>query len=590
MRKTKIVATLGPASNTVEEIKALIEAGISAARLNFSHGDHEEHGERIANLKKAREELGAPIPIILDTKGPEIRTKGLVDNKKVQLEQGQTFVITTDDIVGDNTRVAVTYEDITKDLSVGSTVLIDDGLIELTVTDIKGNDVICRVVNSGLLGTKKGVNLPNVHINLPALTDKDIADIQFGVSVGIDYIAASFIRSAKDILEIRRVLEDCGGSDVQIIAKIENRDGVENIDEILEVTDGVMVARGDLGVEIPFEEVPLVQKVLIKKCIEKGKPVITATQMLNSMIDNPRPTRAEVNDVASAIYDHTDAIMLSGETAQGDYPVEAVKAMDRIARKVEESIDYAERFNKSYLKCLRVRNITSAVSHSACTTANDLNAAIISTITLSGRAVREVSKYRPSTDILGCSPIERTCRQLNLIWGTTPMQIGFEHDNMSALFDALADKALKLGHAKNGDLMVFTGGTPLGTTGSTNTIKVGIVGDVLLKGRVMNKAAKLTAHTNICTNCDDAKLHFKTGDIFVTSNPDTGLIPYMMKAGAIIVGSDDPKVDFTHAIDLARVLKIPCILCDIDVALTIPDKLLVTIDSNDGVVSIERNN
>lgn len=589
MRKTKIVATLGPASNSVEQIKTLIEAGISAARLNFSHGDHEEHGARIANLKQAREELGAPIPIILDTKGPEIRTKDLVDGKKVQLEEGQTFTITTDDIVGDNTRVAVTYEDITKDLSVGSTILIDDGLIELTVTEIKGNDVICKVVNSGVLGTRKGVNLPNVHINLPALTEKDIDDIKFGVSAGIDYIAASFIRSARDVLEIKKVLEECGGSDIQIISKIENRDGVENIDEILEVTDGIMVARGDLGVEIPFEEVPIVQKMLIKKCIMKGKPVITATQMLNSMIDNPRPTRAEVNDVANAIYDYTDAIMLSGETAQGSYPVESVEAMDRIARKVESSINYSERFNKANSKFFRVRNITSAVSHSACTTANDLNAAIISTITLSGRAVKEVAKYRSSTDILGCSPIERTCRQLNLIWGTTPMQVGFEHDNMSALFDALAEKALKLGYAKNGDLMVFTGGTPLGTTGSTNTIKVGIVGDVLLKGKTMNKAAKFTAHTNICTNCDDAKLHFQTGDIFVTSNPDKGLIPYMMKAGAIIVGSDDSKCDFTHAIDLAKVLKIPCILCDIDVAATIPDKLLVTIDSNKGIVSIERN-
>lgn len=587
MRKTKIVSTLGPASNSVEEIKALIEAGISAARLNFSHGDHEEHGARIANLKQAREELNAPIPIILDTKGPEIRTKDLVDGKKVQLEVGQTFTLTTDDIVGDNTRVAVTYEDITKDLSVGSTVLIDDGLIELTVTDIKGNDVICRVVNSGLLGTKKGVNLPNVHINLPALTDKDIDDIKFGVSVGVDYIAASFIRSAKDVLEIKRVLEECGGSDVQIISKIENRDGVDNIDEILEVTDGIMVARGDLGVEIPFEEVPLVQKMLIQKCIQKGKPVITATQMLNSMMDNPRPTRAEVNDVANAIFDHTDAIMLSGETAQGDYPVEAVKAMDRIARKIEASIDYAGRFNKAFSKSLRVRNITSAVSHSACTTANDLNAAIISTITLSGRAVKEVSKYRPATTILGCSPVERTCRQLNLIWGTIPMQTSFEQENMSALFDDLAAKALKLGHAKSGELMVFTGGTPLGTTGSTNTIKVGIVGDTLLRGKSTVKVSNVTAHTNICVNCDDAKLHFKTGDIFVTSNPDKGLIPYMMKASAIIVGSDNKADDFTHAVDLARQLNIPCVLCDTDVEV-VPDNLLVFIDTKKGTVSIER--
>lgn len=587
MRKTKIVSTLGPASNSVEEIKALIEAGISAARLNFSHGDHEEHGARIANLKQAREELNAPIPIILDTKGPEIRTRDLVDGKKVQLEEGQTFTLTTDDIVGDNTRVAVTYADITKDLSVGSTVLIDDGLIELTVTDINGNDVICRVVNSGLLGTKKGVNLPNVHINLPALTDKDIDDIKFGVSVGVDYIAASFIRSAKDVLEIKRVLEECGGSDVQIISKIENRDGVDNIDEILEVTDGIMVARGDLGVEIPFEEVPLVQKMLIEKCIQKGKPVITATQMLNSMMDNPRPTRAEVNDVANAIFDHTDAIMLSGETAQGDYPVEAVKAMDRIARKIEESIDYAGRFNKAFSKSLRVRNITSAVSHSACTTANDLNAAIISTITLSGRAVKEVSKYRPATTILGCSPVERTCRQLNLIWGTIPMQTSFEQENMSALFDDLAAKALELGHAKSGELMVFTGGTPLGTTGSTNTIKVGIVGDTLLRGKSTVKVSNVTAHTNICVNCDDAKLHFKTGDIFVTSNPDKGLIPYMMKASAIIVGSDNKADDFTHAVDLARQLNIPCVLCDTDVEV-VPDNLLVFIDTKKGTVSIER--
>ncbi len=587
MRKTKIVATLGPASNTVDEIRALIKAGISAARLNFSHGDHEEHGARIENLKQARKELGAPIPIILDTKGPEIRTKDLVDGKKVQLEVGQTFTITTDDIVGDNTRVAVTYQDITKDLSVGSVILIDDGLIELTVIDIQGNDVICRVVNSGLLGTRKGVNLPNVHINLPALTEKDIDDIQFGVSVGVDYIAASFIRSAKDVLEIKRVLEDCGGSDVQIISKIENRDGVDNIDEILEVTDGIMVARGDLGVEIPFEEVPLVQKMLIEKCIQKGKPVITATQMLNSMMDNPRPTRAEVNDVANAIFDHTDAIMLSGETAQGDYPVEAVTAMDRIAKKIESSINYSERFNKVFAKSIGVRNITSAVSHSACTTANDLNAAIISTITLSGRAVKEVSKYRPATTILGCTPLEKTYRQLNLIWGTIPMLTGFEQAHISALFDDIASEAIQLGHAKNGDLMVFTGGTPLGITGSTNTIKVGIVGDTLLKGKAMNKAAKFTAHTNICVDSADAKLHFKTGDIFVTSNPDKGLIPYMMKAGALIVGSSDSSCDFTHAVDLARAMNIPCILCDIDVVSTIPDNLVVTIDSNNGTVNIE---
>ncbi len=585
-RKTKIVATLGPASNSVEEISALIKAGISAARLNFSHGDHQEHGTRIVNLKAAREALDAPIPIILDTKGPEIRTKTLVDEKKVELIEGQDFTLTTEDIVGDNTRVAVTYKDFAKDISIGSTILIDDGLIELKVEAINGKDVECKVINSGILGQRKGVNIPNAHINLPALTEKDIADIQFGVSVGVDYIAASFIRSAKDVIEIKRVLEECGGSDVQVISKIENRDGVDNIDEILEITDAVMVARGDLGVEIPFEEVPLVQKMLIRKCIEKGKPVITATQMLNSMMDNPRPTRAEVNDVANAIFDYTDAIMLSGETAQGKYPVEAVTAMDKIAKKIEGSINYIDRFNKHYSKSLSIKNITSAVTHSACTTAHDLNAGIISTITLSGRAVREVSKYRPATAILGCSPLDRTYRQLNLVWGCMPMLIEFQKQSITHLFDSVAYEAIKKGLASNGELMIFTGGTPLGTTGSTNTIKVGIIGDTLVEGNSMVKSKKVVAHTNICLTVDEAKLHFSKGDIFVTSNPDKGLIPYMMRASAIIVGSAD-NADFSHAVDLARELKIPCILCNgIEIAEHIPDKLLVTIDSNKGIVYV----
>lgn len=585
-RKTKIVSTLGPASNSVDEIKALIKAGISAARLNFSHGDHQEHGTRIENLKIARKELNAPIPIILDTKGPEIRTQTLVDEKKVELVEGQDFILTIDDIEGDNTKVAVTYKDLTKDISVGSTILIDDGLIELKVNSVDDRNVYCTVVNSGILGQRKGVNIPNVHINLPALTEKDIADIQFGVKVGVDYIAASFIRSAKDVLEIKRVLEECGGSDVQIISKIENRDGVDNIDEILEVTDAVMVARGDLGVEIPFEEVPLVQKMLIKKCILKGKPVITATQMLNSMMDNPRPTRAEVNDVANAIFDFTDAIMLSGETAQGKYPVEAVTAMDKIAKKVESSINYVDRFNKNYSLFMSVRNITSAVTHSACTTAHDLNASVISTITLSGRAVKEVSKYRPATAILGCSPVERTYRQLNLVWGCTPLMVEFQKQSITHLFDCVADEAIKTGYASNGELMIFTGGTPLGTTGSTNTIKVGIIGDRLIEGKSMNKVNNVTALTGICLTVEEAKLHFTKGDIFVTSNPDKGLIPYMMKASALIVGAEN-KADFSHAVDLARELKIPCIYCDgVEVAKVIPDKILVTIDSNKGVVYV----
>ena len=585
MRKTKIVATLGPSSNDVEQLKALIEAGIGAARLNFSHGDHEEHGARINNFKQAREELGKPVPIVLDTKGPEIRIKTFA-TKKVSLVAGQEFTLTTDDIEGDNTKVAVTYMDLPNDVKIGSTVLIDDGLVGLTVVDIKGSDVICTVNNSAELGSRKGVNLPDIHINLPALTEKDIDDIKFGVEMGIDYIAASFIRSAKDVLEIKRVLEECGGSDVHIISKIENRDGVDNIDEILEVTDGIMVARGDLGVEIPFEEVPLVQKLLIKKCIEKGKPVITATQMLNSMIENPRPTRAEVNDVANAIFDYTDAVMLSGETANGSYPVEAVKAMARIAEKTEQSIDYIERFNASRIKTTGARNITSAVSHSACTTAQDLNASLISTITISGRAVKDVANYRPSTPILACTPNERTLRQLNLIWGCTPMYIGLEKKSINALFDDIAEKSLVEGISKNGDLMVFTGGTPLGTTGSTNTIKVGIVGNTLLQGKAVVKSGTVVSHTNVIHTVGEAKLQFRKGDVFITSNTDKGLIPYMMKAAAIVVGNTKGD-EFTHAADLGRELKIPVILCKgIDVAATIPDTLLVQIDSNKATVSL----
>lgn len=339
MRKTKIVATLGPATNEVPIIKQLIEAGLNAARFNFSHGSHEEHGQRMDNFIRAREEMGAHIPMVLDTKGPEIRT-GDFASGSVNVAAGQKFTVTTDDITGDETKVSVTYKGLVADLNIGSTILIDDGLIELKVDEINGNDIICTVMNGGEIGSKKGVNVPDVHINLPALTQKDIDDIKFGIKKGVDYIAASFIRSASDVLEIRKVLEENGGGDVKIISKIENRDGVENIDQILEVTDAIMVARGDLGVEIPFEEVPIIQKMLIKKCRERSKTVITATQMLESMTKNPRPTRAEVSDVANAIYDRTDAVMLSGESAKGNYPVEAIQTMDKIAREVESSFDY----------------------------------------------------------------------------------------------------------------------------------------------------------------------------------------------------------------------------------------------------------
>ncbi|WP_317367649.1 pyruvate kinase [uncultured Tyzzerella sp.] len=468
MRKTKIIATLGPVSNSPEMVKKLIETGMNAVRINFSHGSHESHGETINTVKKVREELGLPIPLVLDTKGPEIRTK-LLKEEPVKLEKGNKFILTTDDIEGDATKVSVTYEDFAKDLHVGATVLIDDGLIELKVLEINGNDVVCEIINSGMLGSRKGINLPNVSIKLPALTEKDIDDIKFGIKMGFDYIAASFIRSASDVLSIRKVLEENGGSDIKIISKIENREGVDNIDAILEVTDGIMVARGDLGVEIPFEEVPIIQKELIEKCKAKGKLVVTATQMLESMITNPRPTRAEASDVANAIYDGTDAIMLSGETAKGSFPVEAVNAMVRIATKIESSIDYIEKF---YKNCgSKTSNITDAISHATCTTASDLNSPCIVAVTKSGFTVREVSKYRPKSLILGLTPDERVLRQLNLTWGCYPYLVDIDSISTGDLFQNTVKIANEKGFAKKGDVIVTVGGTPIGQTGSTNTLR-----------------------------------------------------------------------------------------------------------------------
>lgn len=468
MRKTKIIATLGPVSNSPEMVKKLIETGMNAVRINFSHGSHESHGETINTVKKVREELGMPIPLILDTKGPEIRTK-LLKEEPAKLEKGNKFTLTTDDIEGDSTKVSVTYEDFAKDLHVGATVLIDDGLIELKVLEINGNDVVCEIINSGMLGSRKGINLPNVSIKLPALTEKDIDDIKFGIKMGFDYIAASFIRSDSDVLSIRKVLEENGGSDIKIISKIENREGVDNIDAILEVTDGIMVARGDLGVEIPFEEVPIIQKQLIDKCKAKGKLVVTATQMLESMITNPRPTRAEASDVANAIFDGTDAIMLSGETAKGSFPVEAVNAMVRIATKIESSIDYVEKFYNN--SCSKTTNITDAISHATCTTASDLNSPCIVAVTKSGFTVREVSKYRPKSLILGLTPDERVQRQLNLTWGCYPYLVDIDNISCGDLFQNTANIANEKGFAQKGDVIITVGGTPIGQTGSTNTLK-----------------------------------------------------------------------------------------------------------------------
>ena len=467
-KKTKIICTIGPSSNSPEQLKKLIRNGMDIARINFSHGTHESHLETMNTIKQVREELGIPIAILLDTKGPEIRTKLLENDEKVELETGQTFALTIEDIVGNKDRVAVTYHDIVKDVIPGNTILIDDGLIELTVKEMTETDVICEVINGGSLSNRKGINIPSVNINLPAITDKDKEDIIFGINQGVDFIAASFVRSAAAVKEIRKILKDCN-SDIAIIAKIENEEGIHNIDEIIKESDGIMVARGDLGVEVPVEAVPKMQKAIIKKCNDAYKPVITATQMLDSMIRNPRPTRAEVTDVANAIYDGTDAIMLSGETAMGKYPVEAVKMMTNIAVETEANLDYEKILEEK--KRHRKRGISSAICYSSVATAMNLNSRVIVASSFSGYTARLVSKFRPEAKIVGLSPIDRTLRKMQIYWGVTPIKTQ-EVNDTDNLLDLAVEKVVNLGYAHSEDTLVLTAGVPAGKTGVTNMMKV----------------------------------------------------------------------------------------------------------------------
>ena len=420
MRKTKIICTMGPNTNDRAMMKRLAEEGMNIARFNFSHGSHEEQKGRMDLLKSVREEIGKPIAILLDTKGPEIRTGVLKDGKKVMLEAGEMFTLTTEEIEGDAKKVSITYDGLAEDVEPGKRILIDDGLIELEVKNINGNEITCKVLNGGELGERKGVNVPNVPVRLPALTKKDREDIIFGVEQGIDFIAASFVRSAEGILEIRALLKECGAPHTPIIAKIENAEGIKNIDEIIHCADGIMVARGDLGVEIPAEKVPYLQKMLIKKCNDNYKPVITATQMLDSMIRNPRPTRAEVTDVANAVYDGTDAVMLSGETAQGKYPVEALQMMVHIIENTEKHLDYDVLLEKAQEH--RKKGISSAIGYSSVATAMNLSAKCIITPSVTGATARVVSKFKPKADIIGVTPCEETLRKMQIYWGVTPVK------------------------------------------------------------------------------------------------------------------------------------------------------------------------
>ncbi|MGN0311306.1 MAG: pyruvate kinase [Lachnospiraceae bacterium] len=472
-RKTKIVCTLGPATDKDGVLEKLVEEGMDVARFNFSHGDHEEQLGRLNRLKDARKKAGRYVAALLDTKGPEIRIRDFAEGK-VSLKKGQEFTLTVQDIPGDEQRVSITYKELVKDVKAGDSILIDDGLVELLVKNVTEQDIVCEVKNDGVLSNKKGVNVPNVELNMPYISSKDREDILFAIDNGFDFIAASFVRSAEDILEIRKILKERDCKTINIIAKIENMQGVNNIDEILNVADGIMVARGDMGVEIPFEEVPLIQKSIIRKVYNAGKVVITATQMLDSMMKNPRPTRAETTDVANAIFDGTSAIMLSGETASGAYPVEALKTMVKIALATENNIDYAARFKKR--DNMNNPDITSAISHATCMTAMDLNAAAIITVTKSGRTAHMISKYRPASPIICFAVTENVCRQLNLTWGAIPLLLK-KRESVDELFDDSVEEALKVGLLKSGDVAVITAGVPVGVSGTTNLIKVCVAGE-----------------------------------------------------------------------------------------------------------------
>lgn len=539
MKKTKIICTVGPASDNREIIKSLIEAGMDASRHNFSHGDHAEHKIRMDLVKDLRAEHNKHIAIILDTKGPEIRTGNFAAGK-VELKEGAKFtVVCGEEVVGDETICSVTYEELYKDVKINDTILIDDGLVGLLVNDIKGKRIDCVVANTGMIGNHKGVNVPGVSINLPSLTEQDIEDLKFGASQEVDIVAASFVRKAADVLHIRRVLVENGGEDIQIFSKIENREGVNNIDDIIKFSDGIMVARGDLGVEIPTEEVPIVQKMIIEKCNVAGKAVITATQMLDSMMRNPRPTRAESSDVANAIFDGTDAIMLSGETASGKYPVETVMIMSKIAQSAEDALDYTQNLKKKRKQ--HIPNVPNAISLATCSTAMELNASAIITATQSGNTARKVSTYRPECPVIAVTPYEKVARSLALNWGVIPI-CAEKSKSTDELIDKSVKIALQSGIVEKGDLVVIAAGIPVNFVGSTNMMKVHIVGNILLQGKGnIGKTAYGTAHYT--KDIKEANDSLRNGDILVVKTLTNDYLDIIDKVSGIIVEKGEPSAN-----------------------------------------------
>lgn len=576
IRKTKIVCTMGPNLFEKHLIAPLMKAGMNVARFNFSHGTYETHQHYYDEVCRIRDELGLPVATMLDTKGPEIRVRSF-KNGRVTLQNGQLFTLTTDEVEGDEERVSITYKELPQDIAVGTSILIDDGLIGMQVERIDGADIVCRVLNGGVVSNNKGVNIPNAHLSMPFISEKDHQDILFAIKNGYDFIAASFTRCADDIMQIRHILQENNCHTINIIAKIENMEGVENIDEILRVVDGVMVARGDLGVEVPLEDVPSLQKKLIQRGIAAGKPVITATQMLDSMIKNPRPTRAEATDVANAIYDGTSAIMLSGESAVGAYPVEAVETMVRIALRAEADMDYIRRFSRDTSAST---DVTNAISHATVTSAHDLNASAIITVTKSGSTARILSRYRPACVIVGCTTEKHVWRQLALSWGTVPLMIA-EESNTDDLFEHAVDAAVQNGLVHDGELVVLTAGVPLGISGTTNLMKVHVVGHLLSRGQGLH-GGKVVAPLCVIRNLEKDAKDFNTGDVIVCHQTTREMFSMLRKSSAIVLEDDNPE---GHGAIAGMSLDIPVIIGAKNATNILKSGAVVTVDGERGTVS-----
>ena len=580
MRKTKIICTLGPSTDKDGVLRELIANGMNVARFNFSHGSHEEHKGRLDLLKSLREELGKPVAALLDTKGPEIRLKDFKNGTEM-LEAGQTFTLTTRDVEGTKEICSITYKDLPQDVAPGGTIMLDDGLIKLQIQTVNDTDIVCTVLNNGKIKNKKGVNVPGVHLSMPYMSQRDKDDIIFGIEQGFDFIAASFVRTAQDVYEIRNLLNEYD-SNIRIIAKIENREGVNNIDSILAAADAVMVARGDLGVEIDFTELPGIQKTIIDRSFSFGKPIVTATQMLDSMIVNPRPTRAEISDVANAIYDGTSAIMLSGETAAGAYPVEALKTMSAIAERTEqEGFHLRGRMMDSNPGKI---SVSDATAHAACLTARDVNAAAIVTVSESGTTARLLSKYRPQQPIIACVMREQVQRQLSLSWGITPLMMSLAHstDELIEMSTALAKEN---GYLHNGELAVVTAGVPVGVSGTTNMIKIHMVGNCLATGVGVGpenaEVSNATGKACVCRTLDEVRAKFKPGMVLVVPSTSNEMLNYVRDAAALVV--EEPGLN-SHAAIAGKALLKPTVVGAVGATSHIRDGLMIAVDCAHGSV------